>query len=197
LKTVSTYRDRTIILSGDIHYGGAVRLDHWEEHPSSPSPHSSVIIQLTSSAMKNAELATYLVHTRLKSLFPEPAEYWLGQQTRIAWIPRQKAKSTQLPSTQHWCQRAQQPHRLARSAISWLWRNRWFQEGPEVVGHNNFGIVTWTDPDADSLQDICHDIYWYPPWDMTCPVLSQYQAALAPGDAPLKASTFIPEQPAV
>ncbi|MGF1604319.1 MAG: PhoD-like phosphatase [Thermosynechococcaceae cyanobacterium] len=187
LKTLSTHRDRIVILSGDIHYGGTVRLDHWERS-GSQNLRSSLIIQLTSSAMKNAELATYLVHTRLKSLFPEPAEAWLGQQTQITWIPRQKATSTRLPSTQRWARRAQQPwpYQIFRNAVSWLWRNRWFQEGPEVVGHNNFGVVTWAEPQADAPQYIRHEIYWHPPWDMTRPVKSQYQVSFAKNPTPVK-----------
>ncbi|MGB7413718.1 MAG: hypothetical protein WA902_05890 [Thermosynechococcaceae cyanobacterium] len=179
LKTLNTHRDRILLLSGDIHYGGTVCLEYWE-HSNCQDPCSSLIIQLTSSAMKNAELATYLVHTRLKSLFLEPSESWLGQHTRITWISRQKALPTQLPPTQRWSQRAQEPplYRIIKGSISWLWRNRWFQEGPEVVGHNNFGIVTWSQTETEEPQAVNHDIYWYPPWNMTRPVKSHYEVRL-------------------
>lgn len=180
LNTLSQHRDRILLLSGDIHYSGTVRIDHWEDSDPQNSQHSSLIIQLTSSAMKNAELATYLVNTRLKSLFPEPSESWLGQQTLIAWVSRQKVQLTQLPSTQRWSRRARQPRlcRFIKATVSWLWRNRWFQEGPEVVGHNNIGLVTWSELLSGEPQSMRHDIYWYPPWDMTRPVKSRYQVSL-------------------
>jgi hypothetical protein len=184
LGTLSAYRDRTFLLSGDIHYGGTVRLDHWPDSGARTSK-PSLIIQLTSSAMKNAELATYLVHTRLKSLFPEPASSWLGDHSQITWIPRQQVQSTQLPPTRRWSQRTQSLlFQIAKGTVSWLWRNRWFQEGPEVVGHNNFGVVTWNEPAAGDPPAVYHDIYWYPPWDMACPVKSQYQVSLTPAARP-------------
>ncbi|HEY9641092.1 MAG TPA: PhoD-like phosphatase, partial [Coleofasciculaceae cyanobacterium] len=83
-------RDRVIVLSGDIHYGSAVRMDYWERPKSgvdpslSSSPPSKVLVQLTSSALKNSELKTRLVHTKLKSLLPEPPQDWLGWTQQIA-----------------------------------------------------------------------------------------------------------------
>jgi hypothetical protein len=74
LLTICHQRDRVIILSGDIHYSCAVRLDHWFHDSGS----GSVIVQLTSSAIKNSETATRLVHTKLKSLLPEATKRWLG-----------------------------------------------------------------------------------------------------------------------
>ena len=111
-------RDRVIILSGDIHYSCAVRLVHWHHDTQT----TSIIVQLTSSAIKNSELATRVIHTKLKSLFPEQTERWWGWnkslrqvklpqfgwwrkktfprqdldpdwQYRIEWIKRQPAQS--------------------------------------------------------------------------------------------------------
>lgn len=76
-------RDRIVVLSGDIHYGCAVRLTYWSygNHDTQKSPHrASVLVQLTSSALKNAEWKTYLIHTKAKSLAPERPEYWAGWQ---------------------------------------------------------------------------------------------------------------------
>ncbi|PZD75005.1 hypothetical protein C1752_00559 [Acaryochloris thomasi RCC1774] len=200
LSYLSTYRDRVILLSGDIHYGSTIRLDHWTHDNAQAAPHSSVIVQLTSSAMKNAELATYLVHTRLKSLFPESAKARVGWrippvenseakpdwQYQVRWIPRQKAQATDLPPTHRWSQRSRSLSLLqvVKGTVSWLWRNRWFQEGSEVVGHNNFGVVTWAKTETRESATIVHDIYWYPPWDMTRPVKSQYRASLAQATVP-------------
>lgn len=207
MNTLNAHRDRIVILSGDIHYGCTVRLDYCAR--TAETLNKSTLVQLTSSAMKNAEFATYLVHTRLKSLFPEADESWLGwqappdaastqpgqQQTpiwqkdgstktvpvnsqpdwyyQISWIPRQPTQSTALLDTSHW-RTSRSFSQSFKRAISWLWRNRWFQEGSEVVGHNNFGVVTW----ADEATAIHHDIYWYPPWNMSRPVTSQYTVDL-------------------
>ncbi|WP_036484448.1 PhoD-like phosphatase [Myxosarcina sp. GI1] len=66
-------RDRVVILSGDIHYSCAVRLSQWY----GSARKASVLVQLTSSAFKNSELKTQLIHTKLKYLLPEPPENWL------------------------------------------------------------------------------------------------------------------------
>lgn len=70
------HRDRVAILSGDIHYSCAVRLSFWSGN------RSSTIVQLTSSALKNSEWSTRLIHTKFKSLFPEPSEAWMGWKNR-------------------------------------------------------------------------------------------------------------------
>jgi hypothetical protein len=76
LQSLFARRDRVIILSGDIHYACAVRLNCWFHHPSGVRP--TVLAQLTASGFKNAELKTYIAHTKLKSLIPEPTEHWVG-----------------------------------------------------------------------------------------------------------------------
>ena len=74
LLTLCKQRRRIIILSGDIHYSCAVKLSHWFYD----APEGTVLAQLTSSAIKNSEVATRVVHTKLKSLFPEQTKNWLG-----------------------------------------------------------------------------------------------------------------------
>ncbi|PSO72819.1 MAG: PhoD-like phosphatase [Cyanobacteria bacterium QS_1_48_34] len=78
LATLFQRRDRIVLLSGDIHYGGAVRLNYWSPRPQETSEKASVLAQLTSSAIKNAEWTTYLIHTKAKSLVPEQPENWAG-----------------------------------------------------------------------------------------------------------------------
>ena len=116
LVTLCQHREQVIILSGDIHYSCAVRLAHWF-HDSSQG---SVIAQLTSSAIKNSEVATRLVHTKLKSLLPEQTKRWLGwnnplKLARIYSSSPQKYlnSSTSLPDWQYrvdWCNR--QPYQI-------------------------------------------------------------------------------------
>jgi hypothetical protein len=94
-----------VVLSGDIHFTGAVRLSYWsnrpfeetQPEPDAPSPvpskllianykttdnrqnsNSRVLAQLTASAFKNSELKTYFIHTKAKSLAPEQSQDWAG-----------------------------------------------------------------------------------------------------------------------
>jgi hypothetical protein len=82
-------RDRIVVLSGDIHYASAVRINYWchrhlgEDSTASDRPDgwqesSQVLAQLTSSSFKNAEKKTYLINTKLKSLLPELPQDWMG-----------------------------------------------------------------------------------------------------------------------
>jgi hypothetical protein len=108
-------RDRVIILSGDIHYSCAVRLVHWDY----ASQNTSVIVQLTSSAIKNSEFATRVIHTRLKSLFPEPTQRWLG------W--NQSRRQTKLPQTSWWRKQSQLPQ---NTDPDWQYRIEWVKRQP-------------------------------------------------------------------
>lgn len=69
-------RDRVVILSGDIHYSCAARLSYWSNLHE--SPRDQVLVQLTSSAFKNAELKTQIAQTKLKSLLPEASRECVG-----------------------------------------------------------------------------------------------------------------------
>jgi hypothetical protein len=207
-------RERVIILSGDIHYSCAVRLSHWFSFPAQ----SSVIVQLTSSAIKNSEFSTRLVHTKIKSLFPEPTEHWLGWQEplrlvklprrrlprrnnkhkpwqiaakheqvppdwqyRIEWIKREQARSLaweeQQYSTPSQLRLWQQ---ILSFFLSWLWRNRWLQEGEEVVGRNNLSIVKLQQFQTGTNPAVIQETYWHPPWKSSSTVQSRYFVCLNP-----------------
>ncbi len=75
-------RERLVVLSGDIHYGFAARLNYWtgaaEAIQTQGKDRAQVLMQLTSSAFKNAEFKTQLVQTKLKSLLPETPQEWAG-----------------------------------------------------------------------------------------------------------------------
>ncbi len=200
LQNLCQKRDRVIILSGDIHYSCAVRLVHWNHD----TYETSVIVQLTSSAIKNSELATRIVHTKLKSLLPETTERWLGWnkslkqvklpqpkwwrknqhnqeyanpdwQYRIEWIKRQPAQS--LP----WRQvRKSEPklnfvRQIFNRLMTLLWRNRWLQEGYEVIGRNNLSLVRFR---WSKNKTVIQETYWHPPWNETGTVKSSYEVFL-------------------
>ena len=189
-------RDRVIILSGDIHYSCAVRLVHWDYD----SQETSIVVQLTSSAIKNSELSTRIAHTKLKSLLPEKTERWLGwnkslkliKLDRFGWWRGRSLKLDAKPDWQYrteWCRRQparslpwKQPQpaetgiwrKLIDRVVSLLWRNRWLQEGSEVVGRNNLSLVKfrWSD------ETVIQETYWHPPWNDTGTVKSSYEVSL-------------------
>lgn len=209
LLTICARKKRVIILSGDIHYSCAVRLTHWYHDT---SVETSVLAQLTSSAIKNSELATRLAHTRLKSLFPEKTERWLVWENPLRlkkitpsswWRNRNHLdKKSPLPDWQYrteWCKRepaqslpwqsvSSTVHRkpnLWQKAIatltSRLWRNRWLQEGTEVIGRNNLGLVKFQ---WSTTKAVIQENYWHPPWQNTSTVKSRYIVSLEPDPLP-------------
>ncbi|BAZ43464.1 hypothetical protein NIES4102_04650 [Chondrocystis sp. NIES-4102] len=194
-------REEVIILSGDIHYSCAVRLVHWERS----TLQTSVLVQLTSSAIKNSEIATEIIHSRLKSLLPESSERWMGwhhpaKAVKLPrfqwWIFKKLQKQYPLPDWQYhieWCRR--QPtqslpwkipsrhiqeklsiwRKLIRFIITWVWRNPWLQEGSEVVGKSNLSVVKLN---LSLNKTVIQETYWYPPWKDTAIVKSRYEVPL-------------------
>lgn len=239
LEILGQQRDRVVILSGDIHYSGTVRLNYWLRSQDC----SSVMAQLTCSALKNAEWTTNLVHTKIKSVFLEQPEYWTGWQKppqlveiavtpnrvrmreaevpeqgsvwrqlrtargnrtwqlalkdrqslpdwqyQIEWVKRQKAQLVPCRKRTVW-PAFSQGRMLAvwQKAIrlgSWLWHNRWLQEGEEVIGRNNLGIVTFQWLPEDEDKAVVQEIYWHPPWNPTRTVKSRFVVSLR-RDSPL------------
>jgi hypothetical protein len=199
LSTLCNQRDRVIILSGDIHYSCAVRFNFWFN----TTRNSSVLVQLTSSAFKNSEWMTRAVHTKLKSLFLEPPEHWLGWQQplhleklspknrsrspdwqyRLQWIKRRPAK------LYYWQTTSIDPRqgsfwRKMILGLSWLWRNRWLQEGAEVVGRNNLSIVSFECSLEKEPLTVIQETYWQPPWNDRAIAKSTYRVSLQPQPIP-------------
>ncbi len=96
---------------------------------------------------------------------------------RIDWIKRQPAK--EFADFRNF----QEPVKATRSKlltflfnlVSWIWRNRWIQEGDEVIGHNNLGLVSfqWS-KNEENGKAVIQDIYWQPPWKQNTIVYSRY-----------------------
>ena len=250
-------RSRIIILTGDIHYSCAVRLNYWFRRHFGDAPvgldtpeKPRVLAQLTASSFKNAEWKTHVIHTKLKSIFPEPVQEWLGwneppqlveiQATpqmvrmidvelpnqkptirsfkpirgtdeiaweiaikerksvpdwryRIDWIKREvsqvlttniqaiASEKNRLSSRSRSCFT---PQNLAAS----IWRNQWLQEGDEIVGHNNFGLIAFNWSPNHQNKAVIQEVYWRPPWQPTSIVFSRYivpMGFLAPPPSPL------------
>jgi hypothetical protein len=219
-------RQRVILLTGDIHYAAAVRLSYWSDchfgdsraniEPLKGANYQSncqysVLAQLTASAFINEEWKTHLIHTKIKSLFPERSHQCLGWNEplelmkissggrnkamaaavrnrqslpdwgyRIDWMKRQKARMfLQLEkgtasNRSHTDKRLSVRRRLW-NFISLLWRNRWLQEGDEIVGYSNIAIVSFQWPaDGDGEKAVMQNVYWRPLWASDSVVYSQY-----------------------
>jgi hypothetical protein len=197
-------RRQLVVLSGDIHYSFAVRLSFFEQAAGPADP--AVMIQLTSSPLKNEETLTRLIHTRLKQwLLPERSRYWLGwnspphmqecsrpQQRRLSqrhkpdwacrldWIPRQPAQVPAFGTQIDWLL-----HPTQRDTPRWLkvlpfWASRWFQDGREVVGLNNLALVRFDAGEPNAPCDVIQDVYWFSVGNSAQIACSRFASPFAP-----------------
>ena len=95
LSTLCYHRQHIVVLSGDIHYSSAIRLAFQDLQTN----RRSTLTQLTSSALKNEELLTQLLHTRLKDwLLPEQPRQWKGWRSPPNMIEVSKTQPLALPT---------------------------------------------------------------------------------------------------
>ena len=99
---------------------------------------------------------------------------------RIDWIKRQKARvflpheNGTASDKSHKNKQLSVLHRLW-NLIALLWRNRWLQEGDEIVGYSNIAIVSFQWPDeGDGEKAVMQNVYWRPLWEPDSVVYSQY-----------------------
>jgi hypothetical protein len=184
-----------IVLSGDIHYSLTVRLSY--QNIVSPVEPPAVLMQLTCSAMKNEELLTRIIHTRLKHwLLPEPVRQWVGWNHPPRMVERAQRRSHPSPylpdwfCTLEWIPR-QSAQRLGGSfagndANRGIWGKigrrfwQWFQDGQEVVGINNLAMVSFLITDASTARAIAHTLYWRSPWQPSEVFYSRFDCKLMP-----------------
>ena len=201
LTTLFRYRKSVVVLSGDIHYSSAIQVNYQNLR----SGEQATLVQFTASAIKNEELLTQVLHTKLKDwLLPERPRRWIGWssppdmkelpvqksanpdwQVHMNWLRRQQSQAVRLKAGT----RSLVSHRHAsRPVISWLkfWNARWLQSGTEVVGLNNIAVVHFqSDGQAntrsgDSAEEttIVQDHYWFSPWSPIQVVCSRFKASL-------------------
>ena len=103
---------------------------------------------------------------------------------RIDWMKRQKSRvflkhiTEGLSTAKRQNQRFSLGYRLWKM-ISLLWRNRWLQEGAEIVGYSNIAIVSFQWPaDGDGEKAVIQSVYWRPLWAPDSVVYSQYFVSL-------------------
>lgn len=166
LTTLFRYRRKIVVLSGDIHYSSAIHVDYQDL---TTKVYSS-LVQFTSSAVKNEETLTRILHTRLKDfLLGERSRQWVGWHSppdmmertqnpldrvpdwhiHMRWLKRRRAESVQL--NHDLSDLLPSKERRKRFNLSWLkfWRARWLQEGQEVVGVNNIALI-YFDANSDA-----------------------------------------------
>jgi hypothetical protein len=236
MQEIFRQRQSVIILSGDIHFGAALRVDYWHQPGDTASTFTrslsrpdACLVQLVASAVCNSELLTEVLQTKLKLPFSERVRHWVGYNDesqeieitphlgksiaqfltqwlrprkperqiswgyRSQWLHRQPARRPAWQQNPEWLQQLQsQPN---SKILHQLWHWRWLQEGKEVVGLNNIGLVqlSWPQPAAQQrlisqtpvhLEDIpivIYDLYWYAPWKSPHVVYSRFQTLLNPG----------------
>jgi hypothetical protein len=235
MQEIFSQRQRVIVLSGDIHFGAALRVDYWHQpletdmaFTRSSSRPDACLVQLVASAVCNSELLTEVLQTKLKLPLSERIRHWVGysdqaeeieitpslgksiaqwlnpQKTQPArhiswgyrsqWLHRQPARRPPWQQNPNWLQplllHPRHPNLLQR-----LWHWRWLQEGREVVGLNNIGLVQLRWPQAVTCQQlvpdtpvqleeipiVIYDLYWYAPWQFPHIVYSRFQTLLHPG----------------
>jgi hypothetical protein len=226
-------RQRVIILSGDIHFGAALRVDYWHQPLDTASTFTrsisrpdACLVQLVASAVCNSELLTEVLQTKLKLPFSEPVRYWIGYNDksqeieitprlgksiarfltqwfdpreparqigwgyRSQWLHRQPARRPAWQQNPEWLQAIQSQPNL--NILRQLWHWRWLQEGKEVVGLNNIGLVQLSWPQSAAEQQlvpqipvqlaeipiVIYDLYWYAPWKAPHVVYSRFQTLL-------------------
>src|SRR5919202_1259001 len=69
--------------------------------------------------------------------------------------------------------------------LSRLWRNQWLQEGEQIIGRNNFGVVSLKWPqNNEETKAVIQDAYWQPPWEPSSIVYSRYFVPLRVDNPP-------------
>jgi hypothetical protein len=174
LDNICRDRPRTLVLTGDIHYAGAVEFIYQPKGDS-----STQIVQFTASACKNEELITRILQSKFKTwLLPERKRACTGttHPPQMQWRSRFKFKQ----QTQFLPQWQGKLHPLKYQAIApnqtdktetnrsrqWLRAlRRYLYNGGEVIGCNNIAIVGW-DGD-DKHHALIQDVYWLDPHSPT------------------------------
>ncbi len=114
---------------------------------------------------------------------PTQRHYWrrkVGWGYRSQWLQRQSARYPVWCQTPDWL-KSLQDNNQHFGLLQRLWRWRWLQEGKEVIGLNNIGLVQLDWPKENGISPIVvYDLYWYSPWNPCHIVYSRFQTTLYP-----------------
>lgn len=119
----------------------------------------------------------------LQPSFPDRPPDW---QYETHWVKRQPAIAPDWGTVLPWEKPLHNPTKTRQ--LNWakrLWHTKWLQEGQEVVGSNNIGLVRFDlsqkphSSDATLPQTVIHELYWYAPWSKVPHIVcSQYKTDL-------------------
>lgn len=91
-----------------------------------------------------------------------------------SWIKRQKLSKFKAKKNESiWFKNVE-------DVVPLIWRNRWLQEGEQIVGQSNFGLVSFQWPEGNNHQGkaVIQNVYWYPAWEPNSVVYSRYFVSL-------------------
>jgi len=117
-------------------------------------------------------------------------KYLPDWQYYVEWIKREKATlapwSTQQVSSADTKNKNSMGWLTAvGNLVSMLWRNQWLQEGEQIIGRNNFGVVSLKWPqNNEETKAVIQDAYWQPPWEPSRVVYSRYFVPLRVDNPP-------------
>ncbi|PSB02042.1 PhoD-like phosphatase [Merismopedia glauca] len=102
---------------------------------------------------------------------------------RIEWMRRQPAKESVRQKSDLLVKEMQTADhkrwKNLQKLVSWLWRNRWLQDGEEAIGYSNFSLVSFIWSEAtDGDKIVVQDVYWRSPWQHKYIVYSRYYVSL-------------------
>jgi hypothetical protein len=105
---------------------------------------------------------------------------WSHWQCRLEWIHRQPLQLPERGKNLSWLKvkKRSHPWHWLLNLVNWLWQNRWFQDGDEVVGVNNLGYVQFIWSDHPDERAVIQDNYWYTSWGRPRIALSRFKVSL-------------------
>jgi hypothetical protein len=129
------------------------------------------------------------VEMEVKSIegqLPLPSPDWIAS---VDWMDRQSAQIVQGTHDVSWLKSPHDSQSWWLRFINLFWRNRWFQEGKDVVGLNNLGVVHWEWSEDADKRAIVQDLYWYASWGKPHIVSSRFRIPLQCRPFPTKWDT--------
>jgi hypothetical protein len=181
---------RAIVLTGDIHYAGAMKFTH-RSRGNDGNTRVCEFVQFTASAYKNEEFLTRLLQSKVKSwLLREPIRHsrgnlepatmnWLSSSpldsltvffrhdefenlSANSWRGTLKIIGYRLDRSLSFSESIDQQDKNLLNLLFSMWYDfrHWLDERGEIVGKNNIGIINWGDDSDSDYSQVFQDVYW-------------------------------------
>ncbi|MEH2347913.1 MAG: PhoD-like phosphatase [Nostoc sp.] len=215
LTTLFEERQQIVILSGDIHYSSVAHLSYTRTHSNLQSvlvqltasalKNEETLTRLIHTRLKDLLLPEKVRHwigwsdppnmveVSAKQLFGGLRPYQMvtnyDWHCVLEWIPRKTVQTSAYTAD---ILSLIAPWKRAEDAKwKWLqplmfWKSRWLQEGREVVGLNNLGLVHFEFADRSRSDKVIQDLYWFSSWYPTQIVYSRFESQLTPNQSLLE-----------